>query len=547
MDADPAPVLARARDAYAQRSWADALGLLLGADALAPLDVPDLERLAWSAGMLDRDAELLAACERLFDACLQRGDEDRAAYWAFFHGFRLLALGEAGRASAWMQRARHLVDQGGRECAVAGYLLIPSIHRQLAAGEHAEAAEAAARALAIAERCGEVDLAAFARCLLGRARVRQGRVDEGIPLLDEAMLVAVGGRLTPIITGLVYCHLIDTCRQVFAVDRAREWTDALSRWCGAQPQLVQFNGVCLLHRAELFELHGQWQASLAEAQRATRSLARANAAQTEAGAAYQEAEIHRLRGEFDLADERYRSAGRLGLEPQPGMALLRLAQGRSDQAVAALRRLLAVTADPLKRARLLPAWVEISIAAGAPEPAREACAELERTAGEFATEVLSAMALQARGELELSEGDAASALPRLHAALQLWRRADAPYIEARLRLRIGQACRALGDDEGAQMEFDAARAAFESLGALPDLARLPSPGAAAQRSLHDRLTARELEVLRLVAAGHSNKRIAIALGLSGKTVDRHLSNIFDKLGVSSRAAATAFAFRHDLV
>jgi DNA-binding CsgD family transcriptional regulator len=542
-----ATLLRQARLAYERRDWADALDLLSRADKLAPLASEDLERLLWSAGMLDRDADLFAACERLFDAQVEAGRDDAAAYWAFFCAFRLLALREEGRATAWLQRAQGLIERHGRECAASGYLLLPAIQKQHMAGDDEGAAELAATALAIGERCSDLDLQTFAKGFLGRALVRQGRIDEGKAKLDEAMLSAIGGELSPIITGLVYCNVIATCRQIYAFDRSREWTDALASWCGAQPQLVQFNGLCRIHRAELLEMNGSWQESLAEARLAANSLVRAIAADTAGGAAYQEAEIHRLRGEYDSAEEFYRTANRHGFEPQPGMALLRLAQGRGEQAAASIKRVLTATGDTLRRTRLLPAFVEIMIATGAIEDARAGCKELEESAARFATDILVALASQARGEVEWVEGEPNAALACFRKAFATWRRLGAPFIEARLRLKLGQICRALGDEDGAQMEFEAARAAFAELGAAPDLDRAETLLSRPHPRASKGLTSRELEVLALVAAGDTNRSIAARLGLSEKTIDRHVSNLFDKLAVSSRAAATALAIRNNLV
>ncbi|RWF63354.1 helix-turn-helix transcriptional regulator [Mesorhizobium sp.] len=546
MKADAASLLEKARHAYAQRAWADAFALLQATDAIAPLGPDDLERQLWSAAMLDRDQDSQVAGDRLFEAYVEAGRYDRAAYWAFFRGFRLLALGEEGHATACIQQAQRLADGFGRECAAHGYLILLAAQKELMTGNDPAAAPLASQALAIGERCCDIDLVAFARCYLGRALVRQGRIDEGIASLDEAMLPAVDGKLSPIVTGLIYCNLIAACRQVYALDRSREWTEALSNWCGTQPQLVQFNGVCLLHRAEIMELNGAWQDAIAEARRATTSLAHTTASEAAAGAAYQEAEIHRLRGEFAAAEDLYRTASRLGLEPQPGMALLRLAQGRAEQAAATLRRVLATTKAPFGRARLLPALVEIMIAAGAIEEARDACQELEAIASRFATDILAAMASQARGEIDLHEGSAATALGHFRAALTTWQRAGAPYLEARLRVLAGQACRMLGDEDGTELEFDAARTVFAGLGAAPDLARVAALTRPTSLPSHG-LTRREIEVLGLVATGKTNRTIATDLGLSEKTVDRHLSNIFDKLAVNSRAAATAYGFQNGLL
>ena len=545
MKADAA-LLQRARQAYEQRAWADAFDLLRAADETTSLGPDDLERLLWSAAMLDRDQDGFVIGDRLFETYMETGRYDRAAYWAFFRGFRLFALGEEGQATAFLQQAQRLADSFGRECAAHGYLTLLAAQRALMTANDPAAASLAGQALAIGERCCDVDLVAFARCYLGRALLRQGRVEEGIASLDEAMLPAVDGKLSPIVTGLIYCNLIAACRQVYALDRSREWTQALSDWCGSQPQLVQFNGICMLHRAEIMEMNGAWQESVAEARRATQSLARAIGNETAAGAAYHEAEIHRLRGEFAAAEERYRDASRLGLEPQPGMALMRLMQGRADQAAATISRVLAITSAPLSRARLLPAAVEILLAAGAAEEARNACQELESIAGRFATDILGAMAAQARGEIELRENNPVAALGHFRAALKTWQRAGTPYLEARLRVLAGQACRLLGDEDGAELAFDAARRMFIELGAATDLARVTSMAKPASSSAHG-LTRREVEVLGLVATGKTNKVIATELRLSEKTVDRHVSNIFDKLAVNSRAGATAYAFKNGLL
>lgn len=546
MKADAASLLEQARNAYGRRAWADAFELLRATDEIAPLGPEDLERLLWSGGMLDRDEDVFAAGARLYDMHIEAGRDDLAAYWAFFRGFRLFALGEEGHATAMIQQAQRLADGFGRECAAHGYLVLLAAQKELMTGNDPASEMLARQALAVGERCCDIDLIAFARCYLGRALVRQGRIEEGIALLDEAMLPAAEGKLSPIVTGLIYCNLIAACRQVYALDRSREWTDALSDWCGAQPQLVQFHGICMLHRAEILELNGAWQEAIAEARRATLSLAHAIGNEMEAGAAYQEAEIHRLRGEVTAAEKLYRSASRLGLEPQPGMALLRLMQGRAEQAAATIRRVLATTKAPLSRARLLPALVEIMIAAGAKVEARDACQELQAISHRFATDILAAMAAQAKGEIELVEDNPAAALGHFRAALTTWQRAGAPYLEARLRVLAGQACRSLGDEDSAGLEFDAARAIFAELGAAPDLARVTALTGPTNSRPHG-LTRREIEVLGLVATGKTNRLIATELGLSEKTVDRHLSNIFDKLAVNSRAGATAYAFQNGLL
>jgi ATP/maltotriose-dependent transcriptional regulator MalT len=373
-------------------------------------------------------------------------------------------------------------------------------------------------------------------------------VDEGLALLDEAMVAVVAGEVSPLMTGLIYCSVIETCQLVCAPGRAREWTTALARWCDGQPDLIAFTGACRVHRAEVLQLQGDWQAAIEEATRASDRYAQLGGQQAAAAALYQKAEVHRLRGEVAAAEEAYRSASQWGWEPQPGLALLRVAQGKPRAAAAAIRRVVNATADRLRRIKLLPACVEILVAAGDLREARQASRDLDEIARSFASGgVLGAMAAHARGEVELAEGDAPAALTSSRRAWEVWQQIGAPYPAARARILVGLACRALGDGDGAELELDAARAALERLGAATDLARLDRLAQRPPSAKRHGLTGRELQVLRLIATGKTNRAIAAELSLSEKTVDRHVSNILGKLDVSSRAAATAYGYEHALI
>jgi ATP/maltotriose-dependent transcriptional regulator MalT len=257
--------------------------------------------------------------------------------------------------------------------------------------------------------------------------------------------------------------------------------------------------------------------------------------------------VLRLRGDFAAAEAAYREANGHGREPQPGLALLRLAQGDAPAAAAVIRRALAETVEPLRRARLLPACVEIMLACGDTAAARAACDELTGVASGFESAMLGATVEYVHGSVELAEGAAAAALVSLRAAWQAWQELEAPYEAARTRVLLAQACRALGDDDTADLELEAARTVFAQLGAGPDLAAVEALAAPSSPSDTHGLTRRELEVLRLVAAGRSNRQIATELVVSEHTVARHVQNILGKLAVPSRTAATAFAFEHRLI
>ncbi|HEY7638620.1 MAG TPA: response regulator transcription factor [Steroidobacteraceae bacterium] len=552
-EARPSARLLRGRACYERGEWNDAFESLALEDESRPLGLEDLHRLAWSAGLTARDEPMLAAQERLYHGYLESGRSLAAARASFWIGFRLLARGEAARASGWLTRAHHLVEQHAQDCVEQGYLLLPAAQRHINLRELDQALACAERASAIGERFAERDLIAFARNLRGRALLALGRVEQGLAMLDESMVAAISGELSPIVTGIVYCSSIVSCHRVFALDRVREWTVALSQWCAAHPQLGMFTGHCLVHRAEVMELAGSWAEAVEEARRAVLRCVRDIERDAAGRAHYLQAEIHRVRGEFELAESAYREASRCGFEPQPGLALLRLAQGDVDAAASASRRMIAATRDRVARTRFLPAHVEIMLAHGDIDEARTASRELEEAAANLNTDVLSAIAAHAAGAVNLAAGNAHAVLDPVRRAFGFWQQLGAPYLAARLRVLLARACAALGDVEGARLELECAFEVFERLGARPDLAAVESlmagledAGKGALRKASG-LTERELQVLRLIASGKTNKAIARELTLSEKTVDRHVSNIFAKTDVNSRAAATAFAYERKLI
>jgi DNA-binding CsgD family transcriptional regulator len=539
--------LERGRESYASRAWANAFESLTRADHARPLGADDLELLARAAYMLGRDDDYRDTLERAYGAHLQAGDPARAACCAWWIGHNFLFRGELAPARGWFARGQRLLEGDDRDCVERGYLLIPVLLEHLFAGDH-EAAHATARDVAaIGERFGDHDLLAIGLMEQGHALVRQGRTEDGLRLVDETMVAVTAGELSPIVAGIVYCNTIAFCRDVYELRRAREWTAALTRWCERQPEMVAHQGLCLVHRAEIMTLAGAWADALEEARRVGERFTRGVLNQRALGdASYRQGEVHRLLGNFTAAEAAYREASRFGREPQPGLALLRLTEGNGEAAAAAIRRAVSETTAVLRRAALLPAYARIMVAVGDLDAAGSACRELNEIAGRQRSEMLAAMAAHARGEVALAEGDLQDALVVLRRATEAWQELAAPYEAARSRVLVGLVCKALEDDDTASMELEAGHRVFAELGAAPDVEWVASLSRPRRGPGHG-LTARELEVLRLVAAGKSNREIAGTLVISEHTVARHLQNIYAKLRVSSRVAASRFAFEHDLV
>lgn len=533
----------RAREAFARQEWGNAYALLASGSLL---EADDFERLAVAACLVGRDEESRRAWEQAYLECARLGDPDHAARCAVWLGIGLLLRGDMSQAGGWFARASRLVDEAEAECAARGYLLVPAFLESLGRGDAGDALGLANEMLAIARRFEDKDLLAFGMLSHGQASLALGETVRGMSLLDEVMVAVAAGEVSPIPAGIIYCAVIEACVDVFDLRRAAEWTEALSDWCDAQPDLVPYRGQCLVHRSQVLQAHGEWTDAVVEAERARQRLS--ETAHPALGLAlYQQGELHRMRGELTEAERAYRAASEQGREPAPGIALLRLADGKIDAAVAAVRRMVEESRGKLSRPVMLAASVEIMLAASDVDAARSAADELVTISEAVGAPLLHAIAAHSTGSVLLAEGRAASALKWLRGACDEWRDLEMPYEAARSRVQIGLACELLGDHDAAAFETDAARATFERLGARTDLARLGRLLDAEARPWPAELTERECEVLRLVATGKTNREIAAALVISEHTVGRHLQNMFMKLGLASRAAATAYAYEHGLV
>ncbi|KRE31325.1 helix-turn-helix transcriptional regulator [Agromyces sp. Soil535] len=538
-------LLDRGRAAFHEHRWGAAFEALTEAGDDDALEAADLERLSTATLLLGREDAGIDLATQAHEAYLGIEDAAGAARCATWIGLYLGGRGDDALADGWLSRAQRVAARSDAATATAtGLLLVAAALDQLYSGDPEAAERTFADAFAAAERVHDRDAMTLAQLGQGQALLMLGSAGAGLALLDEAMVSVTAGEVSPVASGIVYCSVIGTCHLAFDVRRAQQWTIALDHWCGERPDMVMFTGQCQAHRAALYCLHGAWTDAMAAA-RVAQERARIGDWSGSFGAWYQEGEVHRLRGEFDAAEQAFHQAGESGYPPQPGLALLRLAERRVPSARSLIHEAVE-HADPSTRRQLLVAVVEIELAAGDLAAARRAVDELAASgAGE--APMMQALAAECEAAVRLEEGDAADALARARAAWRTWQELDMPYEAARCRVLAARARRALGDDDAASMDLEAARAVFVELGAVPDVLKVdelaqPVPAGAAMP-----LTTREVEVVRLVAEGKTNRAIAGELYLSERTVDRHLSNVFAKLGISSRAAATAYAYEHALI
>ncbi|WP_448004777.1 LuxR C-terminal-related transcriptional regulator [Agromyces bauzanensis] len=545
---DAAPVLAGARAAHRGRRWDDACAGFLAIDAPEGLAVEDLEMLAECAQLSGRHDAAVSALDRAFALRVQEGDLDAASRDAFWLWQAFLLDGEMARANGWLARLREVAGDFDFD---PGWLLVATAYGCFATGRYDDARALLAPARAQGRERADADLDAFATMLIGRAWLNAGATQAGLERLDEAMLRVTAGETSPRATASLFCASIANAEmEAHDLARGQEWERALEAWMSTLPVPAlcgPFLANCRVYRAVLQRRRGDWTAARRELMTAVDELTGGHGARLAGHAHYELAETHRLLGEYVEAESAYRRASSLGAATQPGLGLMRLTQGDVATAAAGVRRALGEAERPQDRCRLLPAYVTIMLAAGELPDAVAATDELGRCADVFETTQVRVEHLRAVGEVALADRRASAALAPLRGAAAGWLELAAPYETAVTAVLLATACRAVGDEEGAQFELEGAAETFAQLGAAPDLARaralLTGPGA---RSAHG-LTRREAQVLQLVVEGRTNHMIATELLLSERTVHRHVSNIFVKLGVGSRTQAATYALEHDLV
>jgi len=528
--------------------WTDTYIRLSKANKKNTLEPKELEKLAQAAYLIGRDAESFQFLERAHQGYLDQKKVEKAVRCAFWLGLMLMNAGEKARGSGWIARGERLIsDLHNQESPEKGLLLIPQALGELSAGRGAKAQQIFELVALAGEQFHNVDLLALGRLGLGQAMIQQGEIANGIKLLDEMMITIETEEVFPLVNGIVYCAVIESFRKVWDLERAQEWTAALTRWCDAQPDLVPFRGECLVRRAEIFQFHGEWPKALEETMDACDLLTQHHGESAAGEAYYRQAELHRLVGNYKKAKDCYHEAAKRGRNPQPGLALQRLAQGQNAAAETSIRNTLQETKDPKRRAELLPAVVSILTTVKQTEDALKAAKELCDIAKDFNVPYLLAMCSYCQGIVLQEKGNTRLSLEHLQKALKFWNTLNLPYESACTRELKGLVYLELNDKDNSDAELMAAKWLYEQLGAIPNLERVNRLLKKERSPETHGLSLRELQVLRLVASGKTNKVIADELFISERTVDRHVSNIFNKLGVSSRVEATALALTNQIL
>jgi len=529
-------------------NWTAIYKQLLKADKEHAVAPKDMEKLALAAYLTGRDTESFQILERAHQSYADSGVTEKAVQSAFWLGLMYMNAGERVRSSGWFARGERLInDLQNQDCPEKKLLLIPQALGELSSGHDVKAQQIFEQVVLAGKQFQNADLLALGSLGLGQAMIQLGEIAKGIKHLDETMIILETEDVFPLVNGIVYCAVIESCRKVWDIERAQEWTAALSQWCEAQPDLVPFRGECLVRRAEIFQFHGEWPKALEETIDACDLLTRHNGRPAAGEAYYRQAELHRLAGNFKKAEQCYQEASKRGKNSQPGLALLRLAQGQAAAAKTSVTNTLQETKDAKRRAELLPALLDILLTTKQTDEATETVKELCHIARDFNVPYLIAMCSYCQGKVSHARGDVRLALEQLQKALQFWNSLNLPYESAFTRELKGLVYMEMNDKDNSKAELMAAAWVYEQLGAIPDLERVNALLNTKKHAETHGLSLRELQVLGLIASGKTNRMVAEELFISERTVDRHVSNIFNKLGVSSRVEATAFALKNQML
>lgn len=528
-------------------NWKETYQRLTKADKEKHLEASELEELGLAAYMIGLDDESYRFFEQAHAVHLERENIKQAARCAFWLGLIHMNLGEMARSSGWMSKGERLLTENGNEGPESGLFLIPAALGALHRGEADKALENFEIAVSIGEEFADADLIVLARLGQGQALIQLGDVIRGVKLLDEAMVNIETDEVYPIVVGIGYCAVIEMCRRVWDLRRAKEWTTALKKWCDSQPEIVPFRGQCLVRRAEILQFHGDWDYALEQTNEACDLLTRPPGEPAAGEAFYRKAELCRILGDFDAAASCYQEAAKLGRNPQPGLSLLRLAQGQLGAAVTSIRNTLRESKDPKRLAELLPGAIAILVAGNHLEEATQAVKKLNNIAKGFDSLYLQAISIHCQGAVFFAKGNFQFSLDQLQKALKIWNWLHLPYESALTSELKGRVYRELNDQDNSEAELLAAQWNFEQLKAAPDYERVSQLLSKKKKQETHGLTLREVQVLKLLASGKSNRFIGDELFISERTVDRHVSNIYQKLRVTTRVEAAAFALKHNLL
>ncbi len=533
--------------AYREGRWNDAFDIFQQCDRSRELE-PDHQWIygtsAYLTGAFSLSVEIWSKAHHHYLKDDHLSAAIRSAFWL---GIILMNKGEKARGGGWLGRANSLVTENEWKGVERGFLCVPVALRQIGSGDFEKSLDTFSRAYSIGREFRNIDLITISLLGQGQSLVGLGQVEEGLSKLDETMINVESGPVFPVVKGIVYCAVIETCMTIFEWSRAREWTDALNDWCESHPYLVPFRGQCLTRRSELLQLQGKWSQAILETEKAIELLTRDSGEPAAGLAYYQMGELHRLQGNLAAAEKAYQEAHSWNRKPQPGLALLWYAKGNIDQAVQFIEELEQETDKPEARLKILPAYMEIKLAENAVEEAQSAWHKLADLASTIQADFLEATLYYWQGVIEMSRGNLRNARSSLEKSHLIWKPLNALYPAARAMVILGEISLREGNLHSAKLEFAAARKIFEQLGAQPDLERVEALMKSCDEAPQTPISAREKEVLQLLVQGRSNKSIASQLFISDRTVERHVSNIYNKLGVSSRAEATAYALKHQLV